>query len=39
MAKSWPNLTKKRPALAEAKEMDGKEGKLELFSANPGEGD
>ena len=39
MAKSWPNLTKKRDALPEAKEMDGKEGKLDEFSANPGEGD
>ena len=39
MAKSWPNLTKKRDPLPDAKEMDGKEGKLELFSPNPGEGD
>ena len=39
MSKSWPNLTKKRDALADAKAMDGKEGKLALFSPNPGEGD
>lgn len=39
MAKNWPNLTKKRDPLPEAKEMDGKPGKRELFSPNPGEGD
>jgi ferredoxin len=39
MSVSWPNLTKKRDPLPEAKEMDGKAGKLELFSSNAGEGD
>ena len=39
MAKSWPNITKKRDPLSDAKAMDGKEGKLALFSPNPGEGD
>ena len=39
MAKLWPNLTKKRDSLPEAKEMDGREGKLEFFSEQPGEGD
>ena len=38
MAKSWPNLTKKRAALPEAKEMDGKEGKLEMVFGEPGRG-
>ena len=38
-AKSWPNVTIKRDALPEAKEMDGVEGKLEkYFSPNPGQG-
>lgn len=36
----WPNITVKRDALPEAKEMDGVEGKYELyFSAKPGQGD
>ncbi len=40
MARSWPNLTKKREALAEAKELDGKPGKFDAyFSAEPGKGD
>ena len=40
MAKAWPNLTKKRPSPPDAKDFDGKEGKLEAyFSDKPGEGD
>jgi ferredoxin len=35
----WPNVTIKRDALPEAKEFDGREGKLEFFSKNPGQGD
>ncbi|WP_320201119.1 ferredoxin FdxA [Agrobacterium sp. rho-13.3] len=36
----WPNITIKRDAMDEAKEMDGVTGKLELyFSAEPGKGD
>lgn len=36
----WPNITRKRDALPEAKEMDGVEGKFEkFFSPNPGSGD
>jgi ferredoxin len=30
-AKKWPNITKKKPALTEAKEMDGKKNKFENF--------
>ncbi|KMO38571.1 ferredoxin FdxA [Methylobacterium aquaticum] len=40
MAKSWPNITQKKAAPADAKEWDGKTGKFEAhFSANPGSGD
>ncbi len=38
-AKSWPNLTRKKPQPGDAKEWDGKPGKAELFSPNPGAGD
>jgi ferredoxin len=38
-AKQWPNITVKRDPPPDAKEMDGKPGKLALFSAEPGEGD
>ncbi len=39
-AKSWPNITQKKPAPADAKEWDGKPGKFEaFFSPNPGSGD
>ncbi len=38
-AKVWPNLTIKKDALAEAKEMDGVQGKMQYFSPEPGEGD
>ena len=38
-AKSWPNITMKRPSPADAKEWDGMLGKLEHFSPEPGEGD
>jgi len=40
MARSWPNVTVKREAPAEAKSFDGKPGKYDAyFSANPGQGD
>ena len=40
MARNWPNLTKKREASPEAKELDGKPGKFDAyFSAEPGQGD
>jgi ferredoxin len=39
MAKNWPNITVKREPPPDAKEFDGKPGKLAMFSANPGEGD
>ncbi len=40
MAKSWPNITIKRDAPADAKEFDGKPGKLDAyFSDKPGQGD
>jgi len=40
MAKSWPNITIKKDAPADAKEFDGVAGKFEAhFSSNPGEGD
>ncbi|MFC4623718.1 ferredoxin FdxA [Daeguia caeni] len=36
----WPNITAKKDALPEAKEMDGVPGKYEqFFSPNPGSGD
>ena len=39
-ASIWPNITVKRDAMPEAKEMDGVEGKYEqFFSPNPGQGD
>ena len=39
-ARSWPNITIKRDAPADAKEFDGKPDKLEkYFSPEPGEGD
>jgi ferredoxin len=38
-ASKWPNITVKRDAPADAKEFDGKPGKLALLSPNPGEGD
>lgn len=39
-AAKWPNITVKKEHLADAKEMDGVEGKYEkYFSAEPGEGD
>lgn len=40
MAKKWPNITVKREALPDAKQFDGKPGKLEAyFSEEPGTGD
>jgi ferredoxin len=39
-AEQWPNITEKRDPPADAKEMDGVEGKLEkYFSEAPGQGD
>jgi len=39
-AKSWPNISVKKDSPEDAKEFDGKPGKLEAyFSPNPGEGD
>jgi ferredoxin len=37
-SKTWPNISEKGVAPADGKEWDGKPGKLELFSAEPGEG-
>jgi ferredoxin len=39
MAKIWPNITVKRDPLPDAKEHDGKPGKLAMLSRNPGKGD
>jgi ferredoxin len=39
MARIWPNITVKRDPLPDAKEHDGKPGKLALLSKNPGKGD
>ena len=38
-SKSWPNITHKKEAPPDSKEWDGKPGKAELFSSNPGGGD
>ena len=38
-AVKWPNITQKRDALADAKEWDGKPGKENLLSPEPGSGD
>ncbi|MGH6761253.1 MAG: ferredoxin FdxA [Phyllobacterium sp.] len=39
-AEKWPNITAKRDAPADAKEMDGVANKFEqFFSPEPGEGD
>lgn len=38
-ASEWPNITRKKEEMPEAETFDGKPGKLELFSSNPGEGD
>jgi ferredoxin len=39
-SKVWPNITVKRDSPADAKDFDGKPGKLEAyFSPEPGEGD
>jgi ferredoxin len=34
----WPNITQKGAEPADAKEWDGKPGKLDLLSPNPGSG-
>jgi ferredoxin len=38
-AKSWPNITIKKPSPDDAKEWDGVKDKLSKFSAEPGAGD
>jgi ferredoxin len=38
-SKVWPNITIKRDPPPDAKEWDGKPGKEELFSPDPGQGD
>jgi len=35
-AERWPNITRKGEPPADAKEWDGKPGKVTLFSAQPG---
>lgn len=35
----WPNITMKKEQLGDAEDFDGKTGKLELLSEEPGEGD
>lgn len=35
----WPNITKKKPAPLDADEFKLKQGKMNLFSPEPGEGD
>jgi ferredoxin len=37
-AKIWPNITAKKEPPADAKEWEGKPGKAELFSPEPGTG-
>lgn len=38
-SEEWPNITVKKEAMPDADEWAKKEGKTELFSENPGEGD
>ena len=38
-ASTWPNITQKKEAPADAKDFDGVPNKLEQFSPAPGEGD
>jgi ferredoxin len=38
-AKSWPNITVKKEAPADAKDWDGKIGKITEFDPEPGTGD
>jgi ferredoxin len=38
-AKTWPNITIKRDAPADAKDWEGKPDKIKLFDPEPGEGD
>ncbi len=38
-AEVWPNITRKREPPADAKAWEGKPGKADLFSSNPGAGD
>ena len=38
-AAEWPNITIKKDSPADADDWKGKEGKMDHFSENPGEGD
>ena len=38
-SEQWPVLTRKKDPLPEAEEFRNKENKIDLFSAEPGEGD
>jgi len=38
-AAEWPNITRNKGALPDAKDWDGKPNKEELLSPNPGSGD
>lgn len=38
-ASEWPNIARKGDQLPDAAEWDGKEGKAEMLSENPGKGD
>jgi len=38
-AKQWPNITIKKPALADSKQWEGVAGKFQHFSSKPGTGD
>jgi ferredoxin len=37
-SEKWPNITRKTDPMPDADEMKDKEGKLEQFSENPGQG-
>jgi ferredoxin len=37
-SEAWPVIITKKDPLPEAEEMDGKPGKMDLFSEKPGEG-
>jgi ferredoxin len=38
-ADKWPNITRKKPPLLDADQLNGTSGKLRFFSPEPGEGD
>ncbi len=35
----WPNITRKKPAMKDAKDFDNEPDKMKYFSEEPGEGD